>query len=61
MLRLRARYLVPLIPFTLWLVGYAVGGTGLLTGQVDWVEATRKIMRTEKPDVVVAIFVGMFQ
>jgi hypothetical protein len=39
---------------------YAVGGTGLLTGLVDWVAATRKIMQTEKPDVVVAIFVGNY-
>jgi hypothetical protein len=39
---------------------HAVGGTGLLTGLVDWVAQTRKIMQTEKPDVVVAIFVGNY-
>src|SRR5689334_11977624 len=39
---------------------HAVGGTGLLTGLVDWVDATNQILRTEKPDVVVAIFVGNY-
>jgi hypothetical protein len=39
---------------------FALGGTGLLTGLVDWVAATRTIMQTEKPDVVVAIFVGNY-
>lgn len=39
---------------------HAVGGTGMLTGLVDWVERTRQIMQTEKPDVVVAIFVGNY-
>jgi hypothetical protein len=39
---------------------HAVGGTGLLTGLVDWVAQTRKILQTEKPDVVVAIFVGNY-
>jgi len=39
---------------------HAVGGTGLLTGLVDWLEQTRQILKTEKPDVVVAIFVGNY-
>lgn len=39
---------------------YAVGGTGLLTGLVDWVGKTREILQTEKPDVVIAIFVGNY-
>jgi hypothetical protein len=39
---------------------HAVGGTGLLTGLVDWLEETRHILKTEKPDVVVAIFVGNY-
>jgi hypothetical protein len=39
---------------------HAVGGTGLLTGLVDWVTETRTILETEKPDAVVAIFVGNY-
>ena len=39
---------------------HAVSGTGLLTGTVDWLAQTRQIMQTEKPDVVVAIFVGNY-
>jgi hypothetical protein len=39
---------------------HAVGGTGLLTGLVDWLAETRRILQTEKPDVVVAIFVGNY-
>ena len=39
---------------------HAVGGTGLLTGLVDWLAQTRQILQTEKPDVVVAIFVGNY-
>src|SRR4029078_2132492 len=39
---------------------HAVAGTGLLTGAVDWVAETRHIMITERPDVVVAIFVGNY-
>jgi hypothetical protein len=39
---------------------HGVGGTGLLTGFVDWVAATKDILRAEKPDVVVAIFVGNY-
>jgi len=34
--------------------------TGLLTGPVDWLSATRLILRTEHPDVVVAIFTGNY-
>ena len=34
--------------------------TGLLTGPVDWLAATREILRTEHPDVVIAIFVGNY-
>ena len=34
--------------------------TGLLTGPVDWVAQTQQILRTEHPDVVVAIFVGNY-
>jgi hypothetical protein len=39
---------------------HALGGTGLLTGLVDWIDATRQILQAEKPDVVVAIFVGNY-
>ncbi|MDQ1509685.1 MAG: uncharacterized protein QOG50_1529 [Actinomycetota bacterium] len=39
---------------------HAVGGTGLLTGLVDWLAQTRQILQTEKPDAVVAIFVGNY-
>jgi hypothetical protein len=39
---------------------HAVGGTGLLTGLVDWQAQTRLILESEKPDVVVAIFVGNY-
>jgi len=39
---------------------YAVDGTGLLTGWVDWVTKTREILQTDKPDVVIAIFVGNY-
>jgi hypothetical protein len=38
----------------------AVSGSGLLTGSVNWVARTRQILRTEKPDVVVAIFIGNY-
>jgi len=37
----------------------AVIGSGLLTG-MDWLTQTRQILRTERPDVVVAIFVGNY-
>lgn len=39
---------------------HAVGGSGMLTGYVDWLAQTRQILRAEKPDVVVAIFVGNY-
>jgi hypothetical protein len=39
---------------------HAVGGTGLLSGLVDWLTETRKLLSTEKPDVVIAIFVGNY-
>ncbi len=39
---------------------HAVGGTGMLTGYVDWLAKTREIVQTEKPDLVVAIFVGNY-
>jgi hypothetical protein len=38
---------------------HGVIGSGLLTG-MDWLAQTRKILRTERPDVVVAIFVGNY-
>jgi hypothetical protein len=39
---------------------HAVHGTGLLTSRVDWIRETRRILQSEKPDVVVAIFVGNY-
>ena len=39
---------------------HAFFGTGLLTGAVDWIATTQKILQTEHPDVVVAIFVGNY-
>jgi len=38
---------------------HAVFGSGLLAG-MDWVTETRKILRTEHPDAVIAIFVGNY-
>jgi hypothetical protein len=38
---------------------HAIPGTGLLAG-MDWVAATRFVMRAEHPDVVIAIFVGNY-
>jgi hypothetical protein len=38
---------------------HAVSGSGLLAG-MDWVAETQRILRTERPDVVVAIFVGNY-
>src|SRR3954447_19980362 len=38
---------------------HAISGSGLLTGP-DWVAATRQILRTERPDVVVAEFAGNY-
>jgi hypothetical protein len=39
---------------------HAVSGSGLLNGSVDWVAATKRLLRAEHPDVVVAIFVGNY-
>jgi hypothetical protein len=39
---------------------YAVSGSGLLTGFVDWVRQTKQILRTEHPDVVVGEFIGNY-
>jgi hypothetical protein len=38
---------------------HAVPGSGLLAG-MDWVAATRAILREERPDAVIAIFVGNY-
>jgi len=38
---------------------HAVPGSGLLAG-MDWVTETRKILATEHPDAVIAIFVGNY-
>ena len=39
---------------------YAVDGSGLLTGPVDWVKALPLILHKEHPGAVVAIFVGNY-
>jgi hypothetical protein len=39
---------------------YAVPGTGLLSGAVDWVKTTALIMASQHPDAVIAIFVGNY-
>ncbi len=39
---------------------YAVPGSGLLTGSVNWLSQTQEILRTQHPNVVVAIFVGNY-
>jgi hypothetical protein len=39
---------------------HAVPGTGLLTGTTDWLAATRQLVRAERPDIVIAIFVGNY-
>jgi hypothetical protein len=39
---------------------HAVSGSGLLSGWIDWVAETRRIMQREHPDIVVAIFVGNY-
>jgi len=39
---------------------YAVSGTGLLNGSVDWIARTKQIMASDHPDIVVAIFVGNY-
>jgi hypothetical protein len=38
---------------------HGIPGSGLLAG-MDWIAATRKILRTEHPDAVIAIFVGNY-
>lgn len=35
-------------------------GTGLLNGAKDWIAETRRILAVDKPDVVLAIFVGNY-
>jgi hypothetical protein len=35
-------------------------GSGFLSGYIDWVALTKQILETEKPDVVIAIFVGNY-
>ena len=40
---------------------HAVAGSGLLTGPVEWVGETQRILAAEKPDVVVAEFVGNYR
>jgi hypothetical protein len=39
---------------------YAVAGSGLLTGFVDWPSRIAQILRADHPDVVAAIFVGNY-
>ena len=39
---------------------HAVSGSGLLNGIVDWNQEIGKILHDDKPDVVVAIFVGNY-
>jgi hypothetical protein len=39
---------------------YAVPGSGLLTGTVDWIAETKHILATDHPDAVLAIFVGNY-
>jgi hypothetical protein len=39
---------------------HALGGTGMLTGFVDWQARIADVLRAERPDVVVAIFVGNY-
>ncbi len=41
-------------------IRYAVPGTGLLSGAVDWVKATAFIMAAEHPNAVIGIFVGNY-
>lgn len=38
----------------------AVGGSGLLSGAVDWQARTNELLETIKPDAVIAIFVGNY-
>jgi hypothetical protein len=39
---------------------YAVSGSGLLTGSVDWLRHTQDILRWQHPNAVLAIFVGNY-
>jgi hypothetical protein len=39
---------------------FAVSGSGLLTGSVNWLTQTQQILQLQHPDVVVAIFVGNY-
>jgi hypothetical protein len=39
---------------------HAVSGSGLLNGLVDWNQEIGKILHDDKPDIVVAIFVGNY-
>lgn len=39
---------------------YAVGGSGLLSGAVDWTRETSTILASFHPDAVIAIFVGNY-
>jgi hypothetical protein len=39
---------------------YAVSGSGLLTGSVDWLRQTQDILRWQHPNAVLAIFVGNY-
>jgi len=38
---------------------HAIPGSGLLAG-IDWIAATRFVLRAERPDAVIAIFVGNY-
>lgn len=39
---------------------YAVSGSGLLQGPVDWLKSTNFIMASYHPDAVIAVFVGNY-
>jgi hypothetical protein len=39
---------------------YAVSGSGLLTGPINWFDATPTILSAQHPDAVLAIFVGNY-
>jgi hypothetical protein len=39
---------------------HGISGSGLLNGSTDWVSEADRIVKAEKPDVVVAIFVGNY-
>lgn len=39
---------------------YAVSGSGLLTGNVDWSKQIQGILRWQHPDAVMAVFVGNY-